>query len=117
VDGLHTLGRWTRDAAGRTPDRIAIDDGTTRVTTPSWTAARNGWLGCCAATAGLAIATVTGNSADHVVLFFACAKARLVLCRCRAGCPPGRSPRSWPTRRALLLVEPAFADLAPGLIP
>jgi acyl-CoA synthetase (AMP-forming)/AMP-acid ligase II len=80
VDGLHTLGRWTRDAADRTPDRIAIDDGSTRVSYAELDArAERLALVLRRYPPGSRIATLTGNSADHVVLFFACAKARLVL--------------------------------------
>lgn len=80
--GLHTLGRWTADRAMATPDRVAIDDRgvvlhyrelherSTRL------AARLEQAGYGV---GDRIATLTGNSADHVVLFFACAQAGLVL--------------------------------------
>ncbi|WP_246846423.1 AMP-binding protein [Humibacter ginsenosidimutans] len=47
------------------------------------------------------IATITGNSADHVVLFFACAKAGLVLVPSPGVCPPG-SWRSSSSRRTRL---------------
>ena len=51
MDGLHTLGRWTADRA----------------------------LAAALQRAGDRIATLAGNSADQVVLFFACAKAGLAL--------------------------------------
>ncbi|KDA05782.1 acid--CoA ligase [Microbacterium sp. CH12i] len=76
VDGPHTVGRWLRDRAASNPTKIAIDDrgvaldyGTlahraeqlaTRLTDAGYGA-------------GARIATVSGNSADHVVAFFACA--------------------------------------------
>jgi fatty-acyl-CoA synthase len=116
VDGLHTLGRWTRDAAGRTPDRIAIDDGITRVSYAELDSRAERLARVLRRyPPGSRVATVTGNSADHVVLFFACAKARLVLV-----------PLSWRLSAreiaaqlahaspALLLVEPAYAELAPA---
>ena len=82
TDGLHTLGRWTADRALATPDRVAIDDRGVRLsylqldTRASALAAalqRAGYV------AGDRIATLAGNSAGQVVLFFACAKASLVL--------------------------------------
>ncbi|MFE6733897.1 class I adenylate-forming enzyme family protein [Microbacterium sp. NPDC057650] len=76
ADGVHTLGRWLRDRAAAMPERIAIDDrGVT--TTYRELAARSGRLARRWTDAGygpgLRIATVSGNSADHVVAFFACA--------------------------------------------
>ncbi|HEX4226650.1 MAG TPA: AMP-binding protein [Pseudonocardiaceae bacterium] len=81
-DGLHTLGRWPRDVALRTPSRIAVDDGTERISyaeldTRADALART--LRASGCHPGDRIATLTGNSAAHLVLFFACARARLVL--------------------------------------
>ncbi|WP_461473348.1 class I adenylate-forming enzyme family protein [Microbacterium sp. HJ5] len=77
-DGAHTVGRWLTDRAARSPQRVAIDD--RGVTTDYATLAgrartladslRRGGYG-----AGDRIATVSGNSTDHVVAFFACALA------------------------------------------
>ncbi|HEX4703360.1 MAG TPA: AMP-binding protein [Pseudonocardiaceae bacterium] len=114
MNGLHTLGRWTRDVAGRTPDRVAIDDGGHPVTYAELDrrAERLARV-LCRYPPGARIATLTRNSADHVVVLFACAKAGLVLV-----------PLSWRlaareiadqlgrAEAALLLVEPDFADLA-----
>ncbi|WP_160666732.1 class I adenylate-forming enzyme family protein [Pseudarthrobacter sp. ATCC 49987] len=80
--GLHTLGRWTTDRSLATPQRIAIDD---RGCTLSYGELERRAAGLAAGltAAGYAtgdrIATLTGNSSDHVVVFFACAKAGLVL--------------------------------------
>ena len=114
--GLHTLGQWSTDRARTHPDRIAIDD---RGVTVSYLelehratrlAARFRAAGY---QLGDRIATVTGNSADHVVLFFACAKAGLVL-----------TPLSWRltprelaeqvehAQPALLAIEDEFDALA-----
>ncbi|MCB5293586.1 class I adenylate-forming enzyme family protein [Arthrobacter sp. SO3] len=82
ADGLHTLGRWTTDRSLATPQRIAVDD---RGCTLSYGELERRAAGLAAAlkAAGYAtgdrIATLTGNSSDHVVAFFACAKAGLVL--------------------------------------
>ncbi|WP_166870564.1 AMP-binding protein [Salinibacterium sp. ZJ450] len=114
--GLHTLGSWTADRAIVTPHRTAIDD---RGVVLSYREldARASRLAAALLTAGYGvgdrIATVTGNSSDHVVLFFACAKAGLVLV-----------PLSWrlsprelalqleQADPALLLIEEEFLSLA-----
>ncbi|MBX3309592.1 MAG: AMP-binding protein [Cryobacterium sp.] len=116
TDGLHTLGRWTRDRAIATPDRVAVDDRgvvlTYRELDARATALAEAFLSRGYGV-GDRIATLTGNSADHVVVFFACAKAGLVLV-----------PLSWrlsprelavqlvKSDPALLLVEDEFTTLA-----
>ncbi|NNU28322.1 class I adenylate-forming enzyme family protein [Isoptericola sediminis] len=113
---LHTLGRWTRDRATSTPRRVAVDDRGVTLTYAELDdrAAR---LAAALRAAGYGVgdrvATVTGNSADQVVLFFACARAGLVL-----------TPLSWRSSPreladqldqadpALVLVEQEFATLA-----
>lgn len=77
-DGPHTIGRWLLDRAVRSPGRVAIDD--RGVTTDYLTlAARSADLAEALHRAGFGpgdrIATVSGNSTDHVVAFFACALA------------------------------------------
>lgn len=115
-DGLHCLGRWTSDRARATPDRVAVDDRGV-VLTYGQLDARAALLADAFVRAGYLvgdrIATVTGNSADHVVLFFACAKAGLVLV-----------PLSWRLSvrelaeqlqladPAVLLIEDEFATVA-----
>jgi fatty-acyl-CoA synthase len=81
-DGLHTLGRWTTDRSLATPHRVAIDDrGCTLLYSELERRAAALAAGFRAAGYGIGdrIATLTGNSSDHVVAFFACAKAGLVL--------------------------------------
>lgn len=115
-DGLHTLGRWTTDRALATPARIAVDD---RGVVLSYADldVRASRLADALLEAGYGvgdrIATVTGNSSDQVVLFFACAKAGLVLV------PHSwrLSPRELATQLdhadpALILVEEEFSALA-----
>ncbi|WP_349427244.1 AMP-binding protein [Microbacterium sp. LWS13-1.2] len=75
-DGPHTIGRWIVDRATRSPECIAIDD--RGVTTDYATlAARATEFADALRQAGYGpgdrIATVSGNSTDHVVAFFACA--------------------------------------------
>src|SRR6478735_3324736 len=77
-DGPHTIGRWLIDRAARSPERVAIDD--RGVTTDYATlAARSAALADTLRDGGYGpgdrIATVSGNSTDHVVAFFACALA------------------------------------------
>ncbi len=75
-DGSHTVGRWLTDRAARSPRRIAIDDRGVTIdyatlamrATELADALRAGGYG-----PGHRIATVSGNSTDHVVAFFACA--------------------------------------------
>lgn len=116
IDGLHTLGRWTRDRAVATPDRVAVDD---RGVVLSYLEldARASDLATALLDKGYGvgdrIATITGNSADHVVVFFACAKAGLVL----VPLSWRLSPRELALQLehadpALLLVEDEFTTLA-----
>lgn len=118
ADGLHTLGRWTADRSLAAPHRTAVDD---RGCTLSYgeLERRAAALAAAFTAAGYVngdrVATLTGNSSDHVVVFFACAKAGLVLV-----------PLSWrlsPKELAgqlevadpqLLLVEDELDSLAAG---
>ncbi len=115
-DGPHTIGRWLIDRAAASGARTAIDD---RGVTVDYTtlAARAVSLAERLRSAGYApgdrIATVSGNSTDHVVAFFACALSGVAFV-----------PLSWRlTQReladllvrsepALVLVEDEFAALA-----
>lgn len=115
-DGAHTIGRWLTDRAARSPQRIAIDDrGVTtdyatlavRATSLAEGLRRSGFG------PGDRIATVSGNSTDHVVAFFACALSGVAFV-----------PLSWRltpreladlldrTSPALVLVEDEHAALA-----
>ncbi|WP_163542168.1 class I adenylate-forming enzyme family protein [Occultella kanbiaonis] len=98
----HTLGRWTTERARETPDRVAIDDRGVPVDYGELDR-RATALGRSLLAAGCApgdrIATLTGNSADHVVLFFACAKAALVL-----------TPLSWRLAAREVADQLAIAD-------
>lgn len=115
-DGLHTLGRWTADRAGATPERVAIDD---RGVTLRYrdledrAASLAGALAAAGYAPGDRIATLGGNSSDQVVLFFACAKAGLVLAPLSWRLAPAELADQLATADpALLLVEPEFAALA-----
>lgn len=77
-DGPHTLGRWITDRATAAGDHIAIDDRGVRICYRDLerrAAALAAGLRAAGYGPGERIATVSGNSIDHVVAFFACAKA------------------------------------------
>jgi fatty-acyl-CoA synthase len=81
-DGVHTIGRWIRDRARSTPERVAIDyDG--RLVTYRELDEVSDAFAARFAQAGLGrgdrVATLTGNSPEHVAVLFACAKTGLVL--------------------------------------
>ena len=115
-DGSHTVGRWLTDRAARSPRRIAIDDrGVTidyatlaRRATELSEGLRAGGYG-----PGHRLATISGNSTEHVVAFFACALAGIAFV-----------PLSWRNtpreltdvlRRsdpALLLIDDEYVSLA-----
>ncbi len=79
---LLTLDRWIRDRARATPDRVAIDF-CGRELSYAELDERSERLAAGLAAAGLhagdRVATLTGTNPEHVVVFFACAKAGLVL--------------------------------------
>jgi len=115
-DGLHTLGRWTRDRARTTPERVAVDD---RGVTLCYRELddRASDLAHAFRVAGYGIgdrvATLTGNSSDHVVLFFACAQAGLVLVPLSWRLSPREvAAQLQLADPALLLVEDEFHTLA-----
>lgn len=78
----HTLGRWLVEGARRHPDKVAVDDRGVGVTYAE-VERRSDELAAALGRAGYGlgdrVATLSGNSAEHVVLFFACAKAGLAL--------------------------------------
>lgn len=114
--GQHTVGRWLGDRAVTGPARIAIDDRGVR-TDYRALHVRAARLASCLQAAGYGagdrIATVSGNSTDHVVAFFASALSGIAFV-----------PLSWRltptelgsvmtrTRPALLLVEDEHEALA-----
>lgn len=115
-DDLHTLGRWTRDRAIATPERVAIDDRGVVVTYRDLDARATALAEALLAAGygvGDRIATLTGNSADQVVLFFACAKAGLVLVPlCWRLAPREVAEQVELADPALVLIEDEFASLA-----
>jgi fatty-acyl-CoA synthase len=116
VNDTLTLDRWLRDRAHTTPARIAIDYLGRKVSYAELDE-RSDRFAASLLAAGLGrgnrVATLTGNSPEHVEAFFACAKAGLVLV-----------PLNWrlsavelayqldDAEPAVLLVEEHYAELA-----
>jgi fatty-acyl-CoA synthase len=116
VSGLHTLGRWLQDTARRTPARVAIDFAGREVTYAELER-RSDALAAAFVARGLRrgdrVATLTGNSPEHVVVFFACAKAGLLLVplNWRLAAPELRYQLG-DSEPSLFLVEDDYAELA-----
>ncbi len=76
MSSQHTLFRWIADRARAIPEAVAIDD-RSGLTTYAELYARSRDTSAALSAAGYGrgdrILTLTGNSTDHVVLFFACA--------------------------------------------
>jgi fatty-acyl-CoA synthase len=116
MSGPHTIGRWIRDRARTTPQRVAIDHLGRDVTYAELDDLSESFAASFVARGlerGDRVATLTGNSPEHVAVFFACAKAGLMLV-----------PLSWrlaapelayqlaDAEPALFLVEDEYAALA-----
>jgi fatty-acyl-CoA synthase len=105
MSGTHTIGRWIRDRARTTPDRVAIDhDG--RLVTYRELDEGSDVLAASFRERGLRrgdrVATLTGSTPEHVQVLYACAKAGLVLL-----------PLSWRLSPAELRYQ--LEDAAPAL--
>lgn len=116
AEGPHTIGRWLRERAGADPRKIAIDDRGVALDYASLhdraqrladQLTRAGYG------AGQRIATLSGNSSDHVVAFFACALLGITFVPLSWRLTPGELvdviARTDP---ALLLVEDEYSGLA-----
>ncbi|MBN8205917.1 AMP-binding protein [Microbacterium esteraromaticum] len=114
--GAHTIGRWLHDRAVSDPARVAVDDRGVRTDYRALAARVTRLaerLSDAGYGAGQRVATISGNSTDQVVVFFACAQLGIALV-----------PLSWrltPTELAdlifrtgpdLLLIEDEHAALA-----
>jgi fatty-acyl-CoA synthase len=108
TQGTLTLGRWIRDRARTTPSRVAIDHLGWRTTYAELDAASDRLAADFLARGlrpGDRVATLTGNSPEHVAVFFACAKSGLILV-----------PLSWRLAAAELEYQLADADPAVFLV-
>jgi fatty-acyl-CoA synthase len=116
MSGRLTLGRWLADRARTTPDRVAIDYHDRELDYRELEDAATRFAASFAERGihrGDRVATLTGNTPEHVAIFFACARLGLIL-----------APLSWrltapelayqlgDSEPALFLVEPEYAELA-----
>jgi fatty-acyl-CoA synthase len=116
MTGLHTIGRWLDDRARITPARVAIDHLGSELTYVELdrrsNALASSFLGR-GLRRGDRVATLTGNSPEHVVVFYACAKAGLMLLplNWRLAAPELRFQLD-DAEPSLLLVEDEYGGLA-----
>ena len=118
MSGTHTIGRWIRDRARTTPERVAIDYDGRLVTYRELDAGSDAlaaWFRERGLGRGDRVATLTGSTPEHVQVLYACAKAGLILL-----------PLSWRLSAAelryqlddagpaLFLVENVYDELAAG---
>jgi len=116
-----TLGRWIRDRARTTPARVAIDCGGAE-TTYAELDERSDRLAAGLLEAGLVlgdrVATLTGTSPEHVVVFFACAKAGLILMPLNIRlAQPELAYQLADAEPAVLLCSDEYAETAAALHP
>jgi fatty-acyl-CoA synthase len=81
-DAAHTIGRWLSDRARSTPERIAIDFDGRLVTYRELDETADAFAAAFAeagVTRGDRVATLTGNTPEHVAVLFACARSGLML--------------------------------------
>ena len=118
ASGRHTLGRWIADRARATPDRVAIDYEDRLVTYGELDAGSDAWAARfheAGLRRGDRVATLTGNTPEHVQVFFACAKAGLVLVPISWRlAPPEIEYQLADSEPSIFLVEDEYADLAAG---
>ena len=111
-----TLGRWIEDRARITPGRVAIDFEDRLVTYAELDAAADAFAADFAARGlvrGDRVASLTGNSPEHVAVFFACAKLGLILLPLSWRLsPPELGYQLEDAEPALFLVDGARAGLA-----
>jgi fatty-acyl-CoA synthase len=76
----HTIDRWIADRARNTPERVAIDYDGRLVTYRELDEGSDAFAAAFAhLQRGDRVATLTGNTPEHVMVFFACAKLGLIL--------------------------------------
>jgi fatty-acyl-CoA synthase len=114
------VGRWIRDRARATPARIAID-AAGRLVTYGELDDRSERLAAWFLRSGLRrgdrVATLTGNSAEHVAVLFACAKVGMTLLPLSWRLAPAELAYQLDDAEpALLLVEDEYASLAAAAV-
>lgn len=114
--GAHTIGRWLRDSAAAAPSHIAVDDRGVRTDYGTLAARADALVQRLADAgygAGQRIATVSGNSTDHIVAFFACAELGMALVPLSWRLTPAElADLITRTDPALLLIEDEHCSLA-----
>ncbi|MCW2975807.1 MAG: long-chain fatty acid--CoA ligase [Actinomycetia bacterium] len=116
MTSTHTIDRWIRDRARTTPERVAIDHVGRLVTYVELDEVSDAWAAAFLERGlrrGDRVATLTGSTPEHVEVFYACAKAGLILL-----------PLSWrlspaelryqleDADPAIFLVEDAYEEIA-----
>ncbi|MBA3788521.1 MAG: long-chain fatty acid--CoA ligase [Actinobacteria bacterium] len=119
MSGELTLDRWIRDRARTTPQRVAIDF-LDEKTTYCELDERSERLAAGLLQKGLVpgdrVATLTGSNPQHVVVFFACAKAGLILLPLNWRLAvPELAYQLADAEPAVLLTSPEFAETAASL--
>ena len=113
--GAHTIGRWLRDRAGTDPLHVAIDDRgvhSTYAELAARVAALANRLTAAGYGAGQRVVTVSGNSTDHLVAFFACAELGVAFVPLSWRLTPGElASLISRTAPALILIEDEHAAL------
>ncbi|MHB8642016.1 MAG: acyl-CoA synthetase [Gaiellaceae bacterium] len=114
--GLHTLGRWLTDSARRTPTRVSIDYNGREVTYAELERSSDALAAALHARGlrrGDRVATLSGNTPEHVAVFFACAKAGFLFVplNWRLAAPELRYQLD-DAEPAVFFVELAYAPLA-----
>ena len=112
----HTIDHWIRNTARRTSKRVAIDYLDREVTYEELDVRSDGLAGELLARGlrrGDRVATLTGNTPEHVIVFFACAKAGLILLplNWRLAAPELRFQLE-DAEPSVFLVEPEYESLA-----
>jgi fatty-acyl-CoA synthase len=112
----HTLGRWITDRARTTPDRVAIDYLDRLVTYRELDDLSDAYASRfheAGLRPGDRVATLTGNSPEHVAVFFACAKSGLILVPLSWRLsPPELRYQLDDSEPSLFLVEDEYEELA-----
>jgi fatty-acyl-CoA synthase len=117
VTGLHTVDTIIRDRARTTPRRIAIVYGDRELTYAELDERSEVRAAAFGLAHGERVATLTGNSPDHVEVFFACAKAGLILQPLNWRLAPAELAYQLDDAEpALLLVEPEHSQLADAAV-
>jgi fatty-acyl-CoA synthase len=115
-DAAHTIGRWLSDRARSTPERVAADYDGRLVTYRELDEAADAFATAFAdagVSRGDRVATLTGNTPEHIAVLFACARigAMLLPLSWRLSAPE-LTYQLEDAEPSLFLVEPEYDELA-----